>query len=92
MSSTSRTRGMRSTSRIDSFRSAASDIDGPAAFDIAQQVDCLFAAAYMTRSFCHMFLLLCPVAYAPLHTDCWVTCGHSITAQSQLQAMTHHVA
>lgn len=72
MSSTSRTRSMKSTSRIDSFRSAVSDTDGPAAFDIAQQVDCLFAAAYMTRSaacFCHLLLLLCPVAYTPLQTD-----------------------
>ncbi|DBA76870.1 TPA: hypothetical protein ACH3X1_009473 [Trebouxia sp. C0004] len=47
MSSTSRTRGMRSTSRIDSFRSVASDTSGPAAFDIAQQVVCLFAAGYV---------------------------------------------
>ncbi len=67
MSSTSRTRGMRSTSRIDSFRSAVSDTSGPAAFDIAQQVHCLFAAAYVTENaacFCHLLLLLCHVAYA----------------------------
>ncbi len=72
MSSTSRTRGMRSTSRIDSFRSAASDTDGPAAFDIAQQVDCLFAVAYVTEiaaCFWHLLLLLCPVAYAGPSAD-----------------------
>lgn len=40
MSSTGRSRSMRSTSRNDSFRSVTSDTTGPATFNVAEQVHC----------------------------------------------------
>ena len=45
MSSTGRSRAMRSTSRNDSGRSATSDIMGPGTFNVAEQVPCFACSA-----------------------------------------------